>query len=127
RAWRYHRQSAQPTAAFDKHFVRLSTRHDWADNSGSADDRIANETAGRPWATGRQPTSAAFNVGRKRGYVHEPENQRLAGMRSFAALRCFRPADFCALTKEPSRQRTPACILTPVFASRQRPAVVQRL
>ena len=50
------RQSAQPTAAFDKHFIRVSARHDRADDSRSADDRIADETAGGPWCTGWQPT-----------------------------------------------------------------------
>ena len=101
RTGRDQRQSAKPTAAFDKHALRVGARHDRADDSGSADDRIADETVGSPWSTGWRPTSAALNPGCQRSYVHEPENQRFAGVCSFAALRRFRASAFCALTNEP--------------------------
>ena len=97
----------QPTAAFDKHFVRVSARHHRADDSGSADDRIADETAGSAWCTGWQPASAALNAGCECGYVREPEDQRFARVYSFAALRRFRASDFCALTNEPMTAADP--------------------
>ena len=109
RAGRYHRQSAQPTAAFDKHFIWLSTRHNWADDSSSADDRNAHETARGTRSAGRQPTSAALNTGCECGHVHEPENQCFAGVRSFAAIRCFRAADIRALRRLDSHQSIGPC------------------
>ena len=81
----------------------MGRRHHWADDSGSADDRTADKTAGGPWSTGWQPTPAALNVGRERGDVHQPENKRAAGVYSFATLRRFRAANFCALNKQPVR------------------------
>ena len=37
-------------------------RHDRADDSSSANDWIDDETAGGPWCTGWQPTSAALTL-----------------------------------------------------------------